>query len=188
VIEIQKYPQGQLQQDKFTWTQDSANNPYISQKVTVHDPNSSNPQSAQTNQTLDQYGNVTQSIVYGFNNTSAPIQTYNNTYLQSGPYGSPYVSNYVLNRLVSSVLTLPGNINKTLVTNTYDEVAVVASGASALLDTTVSASRGLRGDAATLSGWTFSTYWDTGNSYGVSSSTGASAGSAPTPRLIIPPR
>jgi hypothetical protein len=165
-----------LQSDAFTWSQDPASNPYISQKVTVHDPNSSNPQSAQTNQTFDQYGNATESIVYGFNNTSAPIQTYANTYLQTESYGAPYVSNYVLNRLVTSQLALPGvSPAKALVTNTYDTLAITASGASALLDTTVSSSRGLANYSPTLAGSMSSTYWDTGGAYNVNSSTGASA-------------
>jgi hypothetical protein len=81
----------------------------------------------------------------------------------------------VLNRLASSVLTLPGNINKTLATNTYDTWPPAASGASALLDNTVSTARGLVGATVTLSGSTSSTYWDTGQPYNVNSSTGASA-------------
>ena len=100
--------------------------------------------------TLDQYGNVTQSIVYGYNNTTTPIQTYNNNYLN----GSSYVSNYVLNRLVSSILTLPGNVNKTLVKNTYDQSTPTASGATNLLDTTASTARGLATTSATLASTT----------------------------------
>jgi hypothetical protein len=93
---------------------------------------------------------VTQSIVYGYNNTTTPIQTYNNNYLN----GSSYVSNYVLNRLVSSILTLPGNVNKTLVKNTYDQSTPTASGATNLLDTTASTARGLATTSATLASTT----------------------------------
>jgi hypothetical protein len=173
-----------MQSDTFTWSQDPASNAYISQKVTVMDPTSSNPQTAQTNQTLDQYGNVTQSIVYGYNNTTTPIQTYNNTYLPTQSNGSTYVSNYVVNGLTSSVLTLPGNVTKRLATNQYDGPAYYsqqypASGASFLFDPNPPVSesyRGLLWTSTTLPGSVSKYYWDTGNIRSVSGSDGSSAG------------
>ena len=69
-------------------------------------------------------------MVYGFNNTSAPIETYNNTYTYSpsayqgyvqflycpsvpaSPSSSAYMSNYVFNRLAWTSFTLPGNVTK----------------------------------------------------------------------------
>jgi len=169
-----------MQQDTFTW-------------VTVHDPNSSNPQSAQTNQTLDQYGNVTQSVVYGYNNTSAPIQTYNNTYVYnsayqscptnpncamyggSSPADSAYASNYVYNRMATTSLVLPGNVTKALLTNFYDQGTPTASKAPSLLDGTVSTARGDVTISVTLASTTSTGYYDTGSTNNVYSRTGRTA-------------
>jgi YD repeat-containing protein len=101
--------------DTYTWSQDPAGNPYISQKVSVTDPGTPNQQSAKTTQTLDPYGNVTQSVIYPYNNTTTPLRTYNNTFLNTGTYPS----HYILNRLLTTTLTT-GGATKTLVTNTYD--------------------------------------------------------------------
>ena len=60
------------------------------------------------------YGNVTQSVIYPYNNTTTPLRTYVNTYVTS----SGYLSNYVRNRLLTSTLTTLG-VTKTLATNTY---------------------------------------------------------------------
>jgi RHS repeat-associated protein len=184
-----------LQQDSFQWSQDSTGNSYISQKVTAHEPNGTNPQSAQTNQTLDQYGNVTQSVVYGFNNTSAPIQTYNNTYTysssayqachqyticldtnpQDSPSSSAFASNYVFNRLALTSLTLPGNVIKALALNVYDQGTLTTSSAPSLLDGTVSTARGNAFISATLSSSASASYYDTGSVYNTNSSTGSTA-------------
>ena len=101
--------------DTYTWTTDPAGNPYISAKVSVTDPNGSNPQSAKTTQTLDQYGNTTQSVVYPYNNTSTPLNTYNNTYLTD----ATYMGYYIRNRLLSTTLTNASGTT-TLAQNYYD--------------------------------------------------------------------
>jgi YD repeat-containing protein len=106
-----------LKSDTYTWSQDPAGNPYISAKSSASDPGSSNPQSALTTQTLDQYGNVTQSVLYPYNNTTTPIKTYVNTYLNS----STYTSNYIFNRLLSMTMTLAAGSPFT-VTNSYDSM------------------------------------------------------------------
>ena len=105
-----------LKSDTYTWSQDPAGNPYISAKSSASDPGSSNAESAYSTQTLDQYGNVTQSALYPYNNTTTPIKTFANTYLNT----STYISNYIFNRLVSSSVTPAGRSAITLVTNTYD--------------------------------------------------------------------
>ncbi len=105
-----------LQNDAYTWSQDPAGNPYISAKSTTIGQGTSNQQTALSTQTLDQYGNLTQSAVYPYGNTTTPIATYNNTYLNS----STYTSNYIFNRLVSSSVTPAGGSAITLATNTYD--------------------------------------------------------------------
>ena len=104
-----------LQSDTYVWSQDPAGRPYISQKTTVMDQGTANQQSALSTQTLDQYGNVTQSVIYPYNNTSTPLLTYNNTWLNS----STYTANYIFNRLVTSTLTTGGAV-KTLAQNAYD--------------------------------------------------------------------
>jgi len=105
-----------LQSDTYTWSQTpSSGNPYISMKVSVINPGASNQQSVQTTQSLDQYGNTLQAVIYPYNNSSTPLRTYNNTYLSS----STYTSNYILNRLLTTTLTT-GGVTKTLVNNCYD--------------------------------------------------------------------
>jgi RHS repeat-associated protein len=104
-----------LQTDTYTWSQDPASRPYISAKTTVISPGASNQQSSLSTQTLDQYGNVTQSVIYPYNNTSTPLRTYNNTYLTD----ATYLGNYVRNRLLQTTLTTSSGTN-TLVENYYD--------------------------------------------------------------------
>src|SRR6266853_936648 len=64
--------------DFYLWAQDSGGRPYMSPKTSLTDEGMSYQQSAVSTQTLDQYGNVTQSVIYPYNNTSA-LYTYNNT-------------------------------------------------------------------------------------------------------------
>jgi hypothetical protein len=100
--------------DTYTWVQDAAGNPYIGTKTSVTDPGTGNAQTAKTTQVMDAYGNVVQSAIYPYNNTTTPLRTYSNTYVSS----TGYVSSYVRNRLASTTLTT-GGVTKTLVTNTY---------------------------------------------------------------------
>jgi hypothetical protein len=66
-------------------------------------------------QTLDQYGNTTQSVVYPYNNTSTPLNTYNKTYITD----ATYLGYYVRNRLLSTTLTNASGPT-TLAQNYYD--------------------------------------------------------------------
>jgi len=127
--------------DTYIWSleQDSMGNtysPYISSKTSVADEGTPNAQSALSTQTLDQYGNATQSVIYPFNNTTAPLKTYNNTYLNdsgTNPItGGPntYIENYIRNRLVTTTLTT-GGATKTLVQNAYDVNVTCCNGFSA---------------------------------------------------------
>jgi hypothetical protein len=56
-----------LKRQDFTWVQDSNGIPYIGTVLTTLDPTGANVQS-KTSQTLDTYGNVTQSNIYGYGN------------------------------------------------------------------------------------------------------------------------
>ena len=104
-----------LQDDVYTWSYDPSGKRYISAKSSTIGQGTSNVQAAYSTQTLDQYGNVTQSVIYPYNNTTTPLKTFTNTYLNS----STYTSNYIFNRLVSSSVTPAGGSAITLVTNTY---------------------------------------------------------------------
>jgi len=110
-----------LTQDTYTWAQGPAptgqpGNPYIAQKTSVHDGITA--QSATTAQTLDMYGNVTQSIVYPYNNSTTALQTYNSTYLNT----SSYISAYIRDRLNLSTLTSASGTNN-LIQNYYDQMS-----------------------------------------------------------------
>jgi len=108
-------PSLQMRLTSYTWAQDPAGNPYAGQVQTTSDPGQTYAVTTQVTQTLDQYGNVTQSNLYNFNSLTTPAKTYTNTYLNS----SAYLSAYIFNRLLTSTVT-NGTTNLTLVTNTYD--------------------------------------------------------------------
>ena len=111
-----------LKSDIYTWSQTpTSNNPYISTKVAAMNPGGSNAQSTTTTQTEDQYGNVTQAVIYPYNSTTTPLKTYANVYLNS----STYTTNYIFNRLLTTTLTM-GSTVKTLINNYYD--GKIASG------------------------------------------------------------
>jgi RHS repeat-associated protein len=113
--EQQTSPSLQMRLTSYTWAQDPVSNPYVGQVQTTSDPGQTYAVTAQVAQTLDQYGNVTQSNLYNFNSLTTPAKTYTNTYLNS----SAYLSAYIFNRLLTSTVT-NGTTNLTLVTNTYD--------------------------------------------------------------------
>jgi YD repeat-containing protein len=104
-----------LRQLNYTWTQDSTGNNYISRTQEISDPSQSYAVTKQTDQTLDQYGNVTQSKLYNYSNLTTPTKTYTNTYLT----GSNYSSRYIFNRPLTSTVT-DGTNTLTLASNTYD--------------------------------------------------------------------
>ena len=58
-----------MRQQNFTWSTEFSSNPDIS-SVANADPDTSDPQVTTTTQTLDQFGNVTQSQIYDFGNSS----------------------------------------------------------------------------------------------------------------------
>ena len=99
--------------DTYTWATDADGNPYISAKVSVSDPGTSNAVTSKVTQVLDRYGNVVQSAVYPYNNVAAALRTYDSTYLGGG-----YLANYLRNKLVSTVMT-SGGVATTLVANNY---------------------------------------------------------------------
>ena len=119
--EQQTSPSLTLRVTNYTWALDSAGNSYISRIQTTSDPGQSYSVTKQVDQTLDQYGNVTQTLLYSFSNLSAPAKTYNTTYWNSGLSllaGAPNGA-YILNRPLSTTVTDGTNVF-TLLTNSYD--------------------------------------------------------------------
>lgn len=104
-------------QKDFLW--ENAGNPYIKQVVTNIEPGTAGAKQSKSTQTLDAYGNVTQSKQYDFGLSEATARTYNSTYLT----GSNWTNRYIRNRLKSSTITANG-VTKTLVTNHYDNESV----------------------------------------------------------------
>ena len=105
-----------LQESDLTWSQDSAGNSYIGTAVQKMDPGKSYEQDKRTDQALDTHGNVTQTLLYNFGNTTTPALTYNYTYLSS----SSYTNLYIFNRLTQATVTSGNNVT-TLVSNSYDQ-------------------------------------------------------------------
>jgi RHS repeat-associated protein len=103
----------------YTWTTDTAGNPYISSIVTSLEPDTSNQIQKQVDQVQDAYGNVTQTKLYNWNSLTTPARTYDNVYLSNDYYDANYRNSYIRNRLVASTLTA-GTQALTLVQNWYD--------------------------------------------------------------------
>jgi len=104
-----------LRQQDYTWVQDVAQTPYISEVLTTLDPGTSNQKQMKVSQIVDSRGNVTESKVYDYGSLSTPARTYTNTYSTA----SAYYERYIYNRLLTSTVT-DGSQTVTLVTNTYD--------------------------------------------------------------------
>jgi RHS repeat-associated protein len=106
-------------QQSITWVRDSAFNPYVSSAVTTVDPGTAYQKQKKTDQTLDQWGNVTHSNIYDWGNpTPGPLaRAHIHTYLSN----SNYTSRFIRNRLVSTTVS---GVTTPLVTNTYDGTAL----------------------------------------------------------------
>jgi YD repeat-containing protein len=115
-----KYEQRQMPgqvvkaRQEYTSVQDAQGRPYIGTKLATIDPGWNQKQS-KTEQTLDVFGNVTQTKLYAFGNLVTPARTYTNTYLTTGAYAQYHVNNRLLTSQVSD-----GAASVGLVTNTYD--------------------------------------------------------------------
>jgi RHS repeat-associated protein len=105
-----------MRQVNYNWTQDAVGRNYIGRTQDISDPTRAYRATKQVDQTIDQYGNVTQTKLYAYNNLNTPAKIYTNTYL-SDPN---YTSLYIYNRLLSSTVSDGNGNTLTLVTNTYD--------------------------------------------------------------------
>ncbi|MCC7496339.1 MAG: hypothetical protein IT160_02100 [Bryobacterales bacterium] len=100
----------------YTWARSSSNHPYISSVVTALDPGQSYGVSSKTTQTVDSYGNVIETRLFGYgNNGSVADRTYTTTYLS----GAAHISRYIRNRPLTVSLSAGGQ-NYSLATYTYD--------------------------------------------------------------------
>ena len=105
----------------YTWSQDTAGNVYIGAVATTLDPGQSYQATTRTEQTLDIYGNTTQTKLFDYDNSSTtPNRTYNYTYLS----GYSYLSAYIRNRLTQATVTGSGGSPVTLETDSYDEFSL----------------------------------------------------------------
>jgi RHS repeat-associated protein len=111
---------GIQRQVQYSWAQDPARRNYIGRTRDIANPITPFSVTKQIDQVMDQYGNVTQTKLYAYNNLVTPAKTYTNTYL-SDPN---YTSLYIYNRLVSSTVTDASGNTTTLVTNVYDGSAL----------------------------------------------------------------
>ncbi len=132
---LSDFVQGQgtavLSHDSFTWVQDAAGNPYIGAKVSTLDEGTVAAKSMKTTQTLDQYGNVTQSAVYdyGYGSSTPATRTYTTSWLHAS--NATYAANYIRNRMVASTMADNAGHSVTLATNTYDGGSLSALSATA---------------------------------------------------------
>ncbi len=120
-----------LHQVNYTWSQDPAGRNYISRTQDILDPGQSYAATKQTDQTIDQYGNVVQTKLYAYGNLSSAAKTYHNTYVTD----SNYTSLYIYNRLLTSTVTDASGNTLTLISNTYDQGTVTDAPGALWLDT-----------------------------------------------------
>jgi hypothetical protein len=101
-----------LTENDYTWTVDSAGNPYIQATVTID-----GTAQKRVAQTLDGYGNITEMDVYDYPSGSSLSRKYLSTYLTD----TAHTYRYILNRLVNTtVWDASHTTSAALVQNTYD--------------------------------------------------------------------
>ena len=101
----------------YTWAQTSSGNNYIGRLQSTLDSGTGNAVTKQVDQTVDPYGNVTQTKLYDYTDLTHPAKTYNTNYLSS----SNYTNLYIRNRPVSVSVTDKNAVTTTLKQNSYDQ-------------------------------------------------------------------
>ena len=87
-----------VQTEYFTWTTDSAGNPYIGTKHSQLDSGKSYQQDSYVSQILNQYGSVIRSSVYDYTNSQTPIRIYETSHIADT--GSPNQAEYADSRYI----------------------------------------------------------------------------------------
>ena len=158
----------------YTWTADAAGNIYVGSVLATQNPGANQVQSKSV-QTLDLYGNITQSQAFDYGNLTTPARTYNYTYLTD----ANYTSRYIRNRMTS--VTLNG---ATLATNTYDGSSLTPrTGLPYHDDTNYGASFTYRGNVTqtvSMGSTTSTTYESTGVAISWADGAGHTLTSAPS--------
>jgi RHS repeat-associated protein len=108
--------QSVLQRQDYTWAQNAAGQPYMASQMTTHDPGAAYQKQSKTEQTVDTYGNATQTKLYDYGSLVTPARTYTHTYLG----GTQYLSRYIRNRLVGTSVS-DGTQTVSLVGYEYDK-------------------------------------------------------------------
>ena len=101
-----------LRQHTYSYTQDSNQMPYVQSVTTDLDPGTTDAKTMKTDQTVDNYGNVTQSQLYEYGNLTVPARTTNCTYYFPGVH--------YLRSLPQSCNTTDGTNTVNLFTTAYD--------------------------------------------------------------------
>jgi hypothetical protein len=147
-----------LTQKELVWTE-TAQGPYISEVTSTIGVGTADVKQSRTTQTLDGYGNVTQTKQYDFGMAEASARTYTNTYLS----GANWTSRYIRNRLKLSTLT-KGAFSIELARNYYDDEPRPDCGSGYVLQTIAGNSQ-KQHDTATYT----SSYYYRGNAVSVKS-------------------
>ena len=105
-----------LLEKDYTWEQTSAGSPFVGTLVSKLNPGASYAASTTTVQVQDNYGNLTQSQVTDYANSTTGTRTYNFAYLN----GSSYAALYIFNRMTSATATPSGGSPVTLTSTAYD--------------------------------------------------------------------
>jgi RHS repeat-associated protein len=109
-----------LRASYYTWAADPGGNTYISRLQTDLDPGKPSQVTKQVDQTVDQYGNVTQTKLYDYSDLTNPARTYNTAYLTTQG-STDYTKLYIRNRPLKTTVTDKSGHTTTLKQNTYDQ-------------------------------------------------------------------
>ncbi len=101
----------------YSWAQNSSGNNYISRLQSTLDSGTGNAVTKQVDQTVDPYGNVTQTKLYDYTDLTHAAKTYNTSYLAT----ANYTNLYIRNRKVGVTVTDKNGTTTTLKQNTYDQ-------------------------------------------------------------------
>jgi RHS repeat-associated protein len=114
----------------FAWTSDGTGNAYTGQVTTTMNPGTSYAVTSKSAQTMDIYGNLTQSQLFDYGNLTTAARTYNVTYAYQSD--STYLSKYIFNRPTLTTVTTTGGTT-TLSGASYDQSTLQDPGAGSYL-------------------------------------------------------
>jgi RHS repeat-associated protein len=110
-----------LLEKDYTWARTLAGSPYVGTLVSKLNPGASYAAQTSTVQVQDNYGNLTQSRVTDYANSTTGTRTYNFTYVYNEPeWGADYAAFYIFNRMTSAKATPAGGSAITLTSTAYD--------------------------------------------------------------------